>query len=213
MDHVPKSILISDQNMLGRTDYSYRHPINRGSKFPILAAAQLRQTERDVLTGVSGQSVPKDIHITPNRNITNLISNHGDFMNLIPVERNLTLLHPNRRTDWSYKPARPNNRYSMADFHRYRRLKELQPSLVPRMSDMMAYKYCPTCCTIDVSGCCGCQRDKVYTYYLNQRRMPYTGQRPEIPYGRGYYGYLHETLDNLKTGKYWTKQYSRLHNK
>ncbi|KAA0190803.1 hypothetical protein FBUS_07636 [Fasciolopsis buskii] len=188
-------------------DYSYRHPIDRSPRFPLLPAAQFNQANQTSITGATGQyeaiytDVDFDSQPLGPRSSGVILKQYN------PIQRDMTTIQPGRNLHVADKDEPPAQRYKPSDFHRYRRLKDYRPDKVPRIEDVLAYKYCPTCCALHVGACIGCRRDERYATQLGSRRLPWHHPQPRAPYGRGLYGYLHEKLDSHKTGNFWLSKY------
>ncbi|KAA3670506.1 uncharacterized protein DEA37_0003073 [Paragonimus westermani] len=193
-------------------DYSYRYPVDRGMRFPVLPNAQIKQAHASNVTALSGQTIPHtlDIHSYPG-------SVGGDqhlletckLIQRIPLERDLHKLHPGARSNFSHIPSDADtiDQLSLSAFHRYRRQKDYDPQRVPRVLDITAYQYCPTCCAMHLGQSIGCRRDLRYFTHHTSSRIPFDHLRPGMPFGRSYYNYLHEKLDQHSTGQFWKSRY------
>ncbi|CAL8073782.1 unnamed protein product [Calicophoron daubneyi] len=191
-------------------DYSYRYPKAREPGFPILSSVHPKQAHKPIVAGVAGMYSPYETQVKfgkvpdfggQKQPIT------GALDQLIPLERDLLKLYPSMKTNWNSNPLDSIKSYSMSDFHRYRRLKDFRPDLVPRTAEILSYKYCPTCCALHVGGTAGCSRDPAYYTRYNESRMPFDAQKPHAPFGKGMYGYQHEMLHRHSTGNFWLSKY------
>ncbi|THD26302.1 hypothetical protein D915_002921 [Fasciola hepatica] len=193
--------------MTTHVDYSYRYPIDRSPQFPLLPAAQFNQANQTSITGVTGQYETVYTDVDLDSQLLGPPSSGVVLRQYNPTKRDLHPIQPGWSKNAPDKASLPENRYKASDFHRYRRLKDYRPDQVPRIEDVLAYKYCPTCCALHVGACIGCRRDDRYATQLSTRHMPWHHPQPRAPFGRGLYGYLHEKLDNHRTGNFWQSKY------
>ncbi|VDP86565.1 unnamed protein product [Echinostoma caproni] len=196
--------------MTTNVDYSYRYPVDRAPSFPILPKEQFKLANQTSITGVTGQfeTVSTDLDFDSQILGPDIYRENGERLKQhTPLERNLCPLYPGQHQSSCVQVKRPMEHYKQSDFHRYRRLKDYQPNKIPRIQDILAYRYCPTCCALHVGGCIGCRRNERYAMHYTTSRMPWYHPQPSVPFGRGYYSYLHEKLDNHRTGNFRLSKY------
>ncbi|KER32198.1 hypothetical protein T265_01633 [Opisthorchis viverrini] len=191
-------------------DYSYRYPIDRTPKFNLLPNEQIKQASSVKITRLSGAYQPytTDIRFGAGELVQGQkVPNTGELLQRIPLERDLHKIQPSLDKSLNFKKCSPVDSLSISDFHRFRRLKDYEQKLVSRVPDILAYKYCASCSASHLGGCIGCRRDDRYYQHGPTRKMPFRNQRPDLPFGRGHYGYQHEQLDRHNTGHFWLSKY------
>ncbi|CAH8576303.1 unnamed protein product [Heterobilharzia americana] len=189
-------------NQGDKTLSSYRYPISRPPNFPFISDVHCRLAHRPIITGGNGLYSPYENYVKFSKR-----KEVGEITHRIPLERNLKLLHPCTRKNWSFKPDKPEFRYTLPNFHRYRLQKLIQQP--GEISDVYSQNYCETCCAKHQGGTYGCNRNSLYATHGTLPQTYFSvGCREEQELCKDHYGYLHQRLDSHSTGNFWLSKYA-----